>query len=899
MAAKKKEWEDFVRKAKERLDKQRPNYQEFNTILKSLTPENQLKQFGIAVFPLYDYKGQKKIKEEAEKLRAAFRLACETFPEFNGNVVHFDTEPPFKLIGYKKPPPEKSQTPGASSATSKESRASTLAMGGFGAFGMPSSFHNNFVRERRLELMKSAVPKLWKPYMEDKQEFKLEQIIDRMMLRMRDNEPTAEAWHRDIAKHTEPDDELYGGWINFDDEDQIFSCVPGSYNVRLPTEYNPPVVKKKEQDGDDEGMCSEGFAPIHKNDHKVLEELRLKIEIPSLHVLVFNEKTVHEIAKTKAKKDMYRLFTGWRITKEDEPLQNKHPIDKGYKKKFGGYDKNTPTVDAIEYGIYESMRPVPTYNLRPSLLLQSSMPIKSGQLSPMWAKLNFVNSRHLLLEFSKSFKDDVKFNFKIENTAIEEFKDKIYYIVPRFLSSLQQLNLKKYPPYSEKEIEILIPARSWLRNGLSLQDIIYVNTSDSGSSDSDSEDSDSDSEDTDPESEPDDDPYYADFKMEQELYCPIAGEPGGSCETKRYMSKEKLNDHLILCHTELDEAERQHAVERMLIMERDKFYTPLYNAQDMIERVTSMNFYEENELLFISDLQNLLTKVNISHHEDIRKSFLIGAKKLKYLDARFFLKIAQEMNFKFTLFDFSSIWYDPTLRVSLLYDYFNFEADEYKKQNRDGDTSLHYFLKNVHDGRRNIWDPVNEHIFTSLIKNTDLNAINLKGETPLIVAAMNKQSPYFLTKYLNEAVRLIKKPLDSEIKDLSGNTAENYYLQNNDSLFFESFYEFVPVPGKEFFDENKIQNILYIVKYGIRKKPNYNFLLQYMKKYFKSNYAQGLINVGNYYENAFEIIKSEPSEISDPIKKLDEKYYENQRTKRKAETQTEHERIQKIRMFFE
>lgn len=241
--------------------------------------------------------------------------------------------------------------------------------------------------------------------------------------------------------------------------------------------------------------------------------------------------------------------------------------------------------------------------------------------------------------------------------------------------------------------------------------------------------------------------------------------------------------------------------------------------------------------------------------------------------------------------------------VSRVYDYFNFEADEYKKQNRDGDTSLHYFLKNVHDGRRNIGDPVNEHIFSSLIEKTDLNAINFKGETPLIVAAMDKKSRIFLKNFLIEAVHFIKKPFNSEIKDFSGNTAENYYFQNNERLSFEDFYEFVPVPGQEFFDENKIQNILNIVYYGISHKTNYNFLRKYMEKYFESNYAQSLVDVANNYENAFEIISSGPSEIRDFIKQLDKNFYEKPSpfppgVKRKAET-TEHEKIQKIHKYFE
>ena len=58
--------------------------------------------------------------------------------------------------------------------------------------------------------------------------------------------PSAESWHCDEAELALPDDLLFGGWWNFDDEDQFFSCVPGSH-VAVSGNKGFALVKDKEQ----------------------------------------------------------------------------------------------------------------------------------------------------------------------------------------------------------------------------------------------------------------------------------------------------------------------------------------------------------------------------------------------------------------------------------------------------------------------------------------------------------------------------------------------------------------------------------------------------------------------------------------------------------------------------
>ena len=63
------------------------------------------------------------------------------------------------------------------------------------------------------------------------EEYLLEQVVDRVMIRRPGDKPVAEMWHRDVAMNAKPTDKIFGGWINLDPHDfepQNFSCVLGS-----------------------------------------------------------------------------------------------------------------------------------------------------------------------------------------------------------------------------------------------------------------------------------------------------------------------------------------------------------------------------------------------------------------------------------------------------------------------------------------------------------------------------------------------------------------------------------------------------------------------------------------------------------------------------------------------
>jgi hypothetical protein len=208
-----------------------------------------------------------------------------------------------------------------------------------------------------------------------------------MLYRKKGLKPTAESWHRDEAINTNPDDVVYGGWINLDSTSQYFSCMPGTHRGA------------KTHHG--------GFAKI---DLKTIDtRTKKKIEIKPGHILIFNEDLIHEVLSTPSKTDMFRLFLGWLVTTSDDTI--------------------IPNIEHI-------------------LRVQAVVPLKSGQTPPMYAKLHWTNWHQRLVAFSEQF-HDACVEYKVR-------KDETIRVVHRHMKSLEELG-STYPPYTQEEIDILIP----------------------------------------------------------------------------------------------------------------------------------------------------------------------------------------------------------------------------------------------------------------------------------------------------------------------------------------------------------------------------------------------------------------------------------------------------------
>ena len=113
------------------------------------------------------------------------------------------------------------------------------AFGGFGALGLPSSFHHPFVRELRRTVYNAMSP-FFEAFTAEMPGYKLEQLIDRAQLRQPGTSPTPEAFHRDLSVYgpgcsAVDGDHFFGGWVNLDAVPQAFSCVRGTHETSAPT----------------------------------------------------------------------------------------------------------------------------------------------------------------------------------------------------------------------------------------------------------------------------------------------------------------------------------------------------------------------------------------------------------------------------------------------------------------------------------------------------------------------------------------------------------------------------------------------------------------------------------------------------------------------------------------
>ena len=108
-------------------------------------------------------------------------------------------------------------------------RVLRYGIGGTSFIGNPSVFHAPFFRKMREIIMYIAIEQVFRDYKNTylDSSFNIEQIIDRIMIRPPKDVATAEAWHRDESPKSDVihGDLTFGGWINYDNESQYFSCV--------------------------------------------------------------------------------------------------------------------------------------------------------------------------------------------------------------------------------------------------------------------------------------------------------------------------------------------------------------------------------------------------------------------------------------------------------------------------------------------------------------------------------------------------------------------------------------------------------------------------------------------------------------------------------------------------
>lgn len=298
----------------------------------NLSPVDSLLKYGVCTVKIYE-------ENEIQSLRHQFIDECINFPEYlprdEDNILENSQE------------------------------EAVYVFPGFASLGNASSFHNTFVRESREKMYNIIIEELFKPLHDELiqykdvlpgeynvEDLKVEQLFDRMMYRVASMSATAESWHRDVVPGDRIDerDILFGGWVNFDPENQYFSCVPGSHLSIL------------------QSKLESGFADIPKDHIKKVGKYKYKFPCPPGHAIIFPQFILHEVVASPAPyfsslepriaKGMMRLFSGWRLTFSDNPLTDLERLQTQDIMTLGGgmepplYDKNhtryflfTPPLD--------------------------------------------------------------------------------------------------------------------------------------------------------------------------------------------------------------------------------------------------------------------------------------------------------------------------------------------------------------------------------------------------------------------------------------------------------------------------------------------------------------------------------------------------------------------------
>lgn len=277
-------------------------------------------------------------------------------------------------------------------------------LGGFAALGNAASFHNPFVRNLRQKMHTELYTAVFQELLEDQYPtHNLEQLIDRMLYRPAGVAPTAESFHRDDSGGS-PGDLSVGGWLNFNDQPHTLSCVPCTHSL------------------DPAAISAAGFHKIPKAHQADMKARRLLVEIPAGHAVLFVDNLVHEVLARKCKFDLLRVFLGFRLTRDTKPL---------------------------------------TQGLHELLMTQAVVPLKSGQVPPVYAALHLVNWFDKIQAFSTNVRTELltDFTYKSGPRAGHTFR-----VAPRWMPSLEEVSRltgtdAKYIPYTPQEIQIHFPHR--------------------------------------------------------------------------------------------------------------------------------------------------------------------------------------------------------------------------------------------------------------------------------------------------------------------------------------------------------------------------------------------------------------------------------------------------------
>jgi len=395
---------------------------------------------GVATVPVYQL-------SELDKLNSEFDAACHSFPEYARTSAN----------------------------KNKDGKDILYVLGGFAAFGNPASFHNTFVRKLRQKANTAVKKNLFSPLLESypdpsySKNVRSQVLFDRMMWRPPMQEPTAEAWHRDIMSKdiadVKPGDIIFGGWVNTSKQNQGFSFIPGSHlNVDLYKLksggfaepgfiYDKPIDKTKKEikttnDIKKKDELKEKLKELRKKRkdlYELFKKYKTRAVVPPGHAIIFPQYVLHEVVSKGVNHDVKRVFTGYRLTTSKDLLI----VDKKTRKPV--LEENIKTQSIMRLG--GGMRP-PMYSANHGMSFLRKKFFIFGSKNPKHGKK--AKPADQIKETTVSWSENTFKDVCIITRPSRNGKP-AYKIVYRYMPSLKKLGLPMYPAYTEKEKQIYYP----------------------------------------------------------------------------------------------------------------------------------------------------------------------------------------------------------------------------------------------------------------------------------------------------------------------------------------------------------------------------------------------------------------------------------------------------------
>jgi hypothetical protein len=192
-----------------------------------------------------------------------------------------------------------------------DSKNSVRTFGKFSGYSDPCSFWHPYIRKLRMKIVRRVrrfLAEIFPGWL-------CCAIPDRLLIREIGVDVKGDEWHRDVtdAKFLNKDWCVFGGYTNLNNEEMYFRCVKKSHRNERGKIYDLRKLKA-------------GFAKLDKKDHPEYESSASNIKVPPGHHVIFFQHIIHTVIKYKNKIKLYRLYTGFMVTRAEEKNNASSPV---------------------------------------------------------------------------------------------------------------------------------------------------------------------------------------------------------------------------------------------------------------------------------------------------------------------------------------------------------------------------------------------------------------------------------------------------------------------------------------------------------------------------------------------------------------------------------------------